>query len=223
MIAFFFYALSNSYIANFLLSPLENPYKNVSLTEQNVDGVIVLGGGLVAGSPNLPLSNAAYKRALWGVMVAKSHDIPLIFSGAGLNKEYSEADAFKTSMKELETFLHVKIPETRKLTPHAFSILVENRSLDTYENAKFSKEIFIHSNIQKPKIYLVTSAFHMRRAIKLYKHFGFEVIPVPTDFRISEEKKTLWDYFPNIWALENSYLALHEYVGNLSLFLKKIY
>lgn len=215
-IACSFYALSNSYVADFLLSPLENPYKKTK-SATNIDAVIVLGGGMVEGSPHIPLANGAYKRAILGLTLAKSKNIPLLFSGGGLAK-YTEADAFEASLNELKTSLHVSLPKTSlKADTKTFGILVEKRSLDTFENAKFSKKLFNDASIKTPKIYLITSAFHMRRAVKIYKHFGFKVIPMATDFHISDKGKTFWDYFPNMTAFQNSYLALHEYIGFLSL------
>lgn len=210
--AFGFYALSNSFVADFLLKPLESSYNTTLDKSQKADGIIVLGGGSIAGSANLPLANDAYKRALWGAMIAKSTNLPLYFSGAGLYKKYSEADAFKDTMDELETYLHVK----------DISLHVENKSLDTYQNAKFSKQLFTNKGIEKPTIFLVTSAYHMTRSLKLYEHFGFNVIPAATGFRIDDKPKTIWDYFPNMGAFKKSYIALHEYAGLLSLMLRGI-
>jgi uncharacterized SAM-binding protein YcdF (DUF218 family) len=62
----------------------------------------------------------------------------------------------------------------------------------------------------------------MKRSSVLYEHFGFNVIPAATAFKISTREKNGWDYLPNIWALEKSYIALHEYAGLLSLKLRGI-
>jgi uncharacterized SAM-binding protein YcdF (DUF218 family) len=218
-----FYALSNSYVADWLLSPLEKPYKSTLQTDKNVDAVVILSGGSIEGSPNIPISSSAYKRAIWGLMVAKTNNLPVLFSGAGLNQRYSEADAFVDSINELKENLHVAVAFSNKFEPNNFSIYIENKSLDTFENAKISKQIFEEEGIKNPKIYLVTSAFHMKRSIKLYEYFGFEVIPSATDFRLSQKERTKWDYLPNIEAFYNSYTALHEYFGILSLLLKGIY
>jgi len=210
--AFGFYALSNSFVADILLTPLETPY-NVTLDKTlKADAVIVLAGGSVAGSANLPLANDAYKRAVWGLMIAKQTNLPLYFSGAGLYKKYTEADAFNDSVNEIKTNLQVE----------DISLHVENRSLDTYQNAKFSKELFKEQGIENPTIFLVTSAYHMKRSVKLYKNFGFNVIPAATGFRISNKPKNNWDYLPNMGAFQKSYVALHEYAGLLSLILRGI-
>jgi len=207
-----FYLLSNSYVADWLLKPLEAPYNKALATQVKADAVIVLGGGSVAGSANLPLANNAYKRAIWGLMVASSQDLPLYFSGAGTYKEYTEANAFIDSINEIKTNLHVS----------NISLRVEDKSLDTYQNAKFSKQIFLEEGIENPTIFLVTSAYHMKRSMKLYSHFGFTVIPAATGFQISNRPKTSWDYLPNMGAFKRSYTALYEYAGLLSLKLRGI-
>lgn len=219
--AFSFYALSNSYVANWLLKPLETPYKTYQ--SKDVDAVVILSGGSIEGSPNIPVANGAYKRAIWGLMLANSNNLPVLFSGAGYGSKYSEADAFLDALNELKKYLHVAIPLAYELELNDFSVFIENKSVDTYENAKFSKEIFAKYGITKPKIYLVTSAFHMKRSVKLYEHFGFEVVPSATDFKVSTKEHTKWDYLPSIGALNKSYTALHEYFGILSLYLKGIY
>jgi len=216
-----FYLLSNSYVADYLLVTLESPY-NTTLTKKNADAVIVLGGGSIPGSANIPLATGAYKRAMRGLMIAKSENLPLLFSGAGLYKAYTEVDAFTDSMKEINTYLGVDIPILEELHVKKFSLHVENKSLDTYQNAKYSKDLFEKLGIKKPTVYLVTSAYHMKRSKLLYEYFGFVVIPAATDFKISNKPKDNWSYLPNMGALQNSYTALHEYAGLLSLVLRGV-
>lgn len=204
-----------------LLRPLELPF-NQNISEFHAKGVVILGGGSIAGSSNLPLSGSAYKRAVFGLMLAKKHELPLLFSGAGRYKKFSESDAFLQSMQELEENLKLSLSYSQNLELDTFSLHVENKSLDTYENAKLSKEKFTQAGVAKPTIFLVTSAFHMKRAKILYEHFGFQVIPAATDFRVSNKPKTSWDWLPSQGAFEKSYLALHEYAGLFSLILRGI-
>jgi uncharacterized SAM-binding protein YcdF (DUF218 family) len=217
-----FYLLSNSYVADWLLGPLEKPY-NQTLMRTNANAVVVLSGGSIAGSPNLPLASDAYKRATWGLMVAKSQNLPLIFSGGGVYKTYSEADAFLNTMKQLGRHLNITLPLSKGFHAKEFSLHVEDKSLDTYQNAKFSKDLLEKAGISQPTIYLVTSAYHMKRATLLYEYFGFKVIPAATDFKISNKPKDRWDYLPSMGALEKSYTALHEYAGLVSLKLRSIF
>ena len=219
--ALLFYLLGNSYVADWLLKPLEEPY-NQQLTKTPVDAVIVLGGGYTQGVANLPLSSDAYKRMMWGFMVAKSNNVPLLFSGGGLNREYLESDAFLDSLKEIKTYLELPTPTSKSLNSKEFSLHIEDKSLDTYQNAEFSKQAFEKVGVKEPTIYLVTSAYHMRRSVRLYEHFGFHVIPAATNFKINHRAKDAWDYLPNAHALYKSYIALHEYVGLASLRLRGI-
>lgn len=217
-----FYAFSNTYIADRLLSPLEQPYNTPLHVKAEANAVVVLSGGSIKGASNLPLSDESYKRAMWGIMLAKNHNLPLLFSGAGAESHYTESDAFLESMEQLQNTLGIEIPRNKPLGTQEFSLHVEAKSLDTYENAKLSKEAFEKEGITHPTIYLVTSAYHMKRSIALYKHFGFNVIPAATAFKISLRAKNGWDYLPNIGALEKSYTALHEYAGLFSLKLRGI-
>ena len=222
-IALSFYALSISYVSNSLLLPLEKPFNKVLEKNNSVNAVVVLSGGSVEGSANIPIASDAYKRAMWGLMIAKSQNLPLLFSGAGL-EIYTEADAFLDSMKEIKELLHVDIPISSTLTLGSFSLHVENKSLDTYQNAKFSKEAFENIGIDRPVVYLVTSAFHMKRSIALYKYFGFEVIPAATSFRLNNraEEVDVLSFVPEFRSLIDSYTALHEYAGLLSLVLRGV-
>ncbi len=217
-----FYLLSNIYVANFLLRPLEQPYNKAFDSKIKADAVVVLGGGNASGSANLPLNADPSKRALYGLMIAKSQNIPLIFSGGALKGDESEASSFIKSMKEISKYLGVDMEFSPKLQMNRFVISTENRSIDTYQNAKFTKERFEEAGIQNPAIYLTTSAYHMKRAVQLYRHFGFKVIPCATDFKIGKRQKSIWDYFPKMGAFYKSYLALHEYAGLLSLKLRGI-
>lgn len=217
-----FYLLSTTYVADWLLAPLEAPFNKPLEKQQSVDAVIVLGGGNTKGVANLPLSTDAYKRMMWGLMIAKSNNLPLLFSGGGVSQEYLESDAFLDSLKELKLYLEIPTPSSKSLSTKEFSLHVEDKSIDTYQNAELSKVAFEKAGLKEPTIYLVTSAYHMRRSIRLYEHFGFKVFPAATNFKINAKTKDEWDYLPNAHAFYKSYVALHEYMGLLSLRLRGI-
>ena len=92
------------------------------------------------------------------------------------------------------------------------AIVVEDRSLNTRENALFSLRILAARNIRR--ILLVTSASHMPRAAAAFRKAGFEVTPAPADFQ------TGWDpldvpleWWPNAHSLAYSDIALKEWLG----------
>jgi uncharacterized SAM-binding protein YcdF (DUF218 family) len=75
-----------------------------------------------------------------------------------------------------------------------------------------------HSPTSRPKVLLVTSAWHMSRAKMLFDRAGFDVVPAPTDFEMtcaSEKAIEFGDFFPSADAfLRNSY-AVKEWVAQL--------
>jgi len=71
---------------------------------------------------------------------------------------------------------------------------------------------------RKPKILLVTSAWHMSRAKLLFERVGFEVVPSPTDFEMSyvlERSIKVEDFFPSCDALSRNSYCIKEWVGNV--------
>jgi len=70
---------------------------------------------------------------------------------------------------------------------------------------------------RRPRILLVTSAWHMSRAKLLFDRAGFEVVPAPTDFEMSnmlESDPEIWDLLPSVDALQRISYAVKEWVGN---------
>lgn len=68
----------------------------------------------------------------------------------------------------------------------------------------------------KPRIILVTSAFHMRRAKMLFERRGLEVEPFPVDFQNTDRPKiTMLSFVPSAEALAKSEMAMREGIGIL--------
>lgn len=63
------------------------------------------------------------------------------------------------------------------------------------------------------RVLLVTSAYHMPRARRLFEQQGFEVTPFPVDFRHDLRARTPMDYLPHAEALEDTDRVLREFVG----------
>jgi uncharacterized SAM-binding protein YcdF (DUF218 family) len=66
---------------------------------------------------------------------------------------------------------------------------------------------------QVSRIILVTSAFHMPRAKKLFEQVGFEVSAYPVDFGVSARETTLIDFLPSAGAFKNADTAVREFLG----------
>ena len=91
----------------------------------------------------------------------------------------------------------------------ASAILMETHSDDTDSEAKDVLPLAGH----KPFI-LVTSAFHMPRAMALFRHLGMRPIPAPANYlgRTNTQPFVL-SVLPSTGALGNSEVAWHEELG----------
>ena len=96
------------------------------------------------------------------------------------------------------------------------NILLTDNVQNTEEEAKSVKNIL---KIDSPKIILVTSAFHMHRASKIFKVENFDVIPFAVDF-LNSRKITFVDFIPSASALSGTSNFLREMIGRLYYYFK---
>ncbi len=88
-------------------------------------------------------------------------------------------------------------------------ILLTEIVQNTNDEAKaISKMLPINS-----EIILVTSAFHMPRAEKVFQNQNLKVIPYPVDFRSSEKKIDILDFLPQALAFQDSNFYFREIIG----------
>ncbi len=197
--------------SNLLLSPLEEPYTKPFVKNKNAKAVVVLAGGSLIDSPNLPLYPGSLKRLIYGIMIAKKENLPLIYTGADTLKKEKQEKAIRQTIKELQKSLNLSLPIKNKIE-NRFCIVIEKYSLNTYQNALFTKKLFEKNGFKNPSIYLVTSAYHMKRSELLFKRMGFLVTPEATDFQLNKDINYAY-FLPTFNALTTSFLALHEYFG----------
>lgn len=94
------------------------------------------------------------------------------------------------------------------------SVIIENESRNTRENALFTKHLLDSLHI-KDSVLFVTSAFHLRRAVGCFAKVGItDLVLYPTD-RYSGPRKFNIDFLfiPNPDAMEEWSLLLHEITG----------
>ena len=96
-------------------------------------------------------------------------------------------------------------------------ILVTKDVENTADEADAVKELISPSK----KIILVTSAFHMYRAKKLFEKKGFEVIPYKVDYKASRKNTTtLIDILPSAGNLELTETGIREVIGRIFYLVK---
>ena len=71
------------------------------------------------------------------------------------------------------------------------------------------------------KIILVTSAYHMYRAKKLFEGGGFIVIPYKVDYKVSRNNETVvMDFLPDVESLKLTDTGIREIIGRIFYLVK---
>lgn len=168
-----FYLLCTSLVADRTMGWLEGKFQISPEKLVKGDVIVMLGGGAIRDSQDVDgegtLCASPANRLLTAVRLQKILNVPILLSGGQV---YSDSGSEATISGRILQSLGV--PEDK--------ILLETKSVNTTQNAIFSAEILREKNFQRPII--VTSAFHMNRAVLNFSRQDFEVIPFPTDFLV---------------------------------------
>jgi len=196
---------SNAAVSRTLIAPLERCHKpilydgRVPVTFSDIKWIVVLGGGH-APHDRMPNTSQLSYRALPRVVEAvRLHRLlphaKLITSGASFGAPQRDAAIMALAAQELG------VP--------ADAILLEEKSRDTKDQARY-----IRSMIARDKFILVTAAYHMPRAVALFRKQGIDPIPAPADFRGQASVSPAWYLpYPGEHALFCSRTAIREYLG----------
>lgn len=109
--------------------------------------------------------------------------------------------------------------EVKKFQLADSSILFEKRSRNTIENIQFSKIILQAQHLLPPYL-MVTSGFHMRRALLICKKANLQVIPYSCNFFAGKSSTLIDDFIPSALTLANWNIYLKEVVGYSVTYLK---
>lgn len=100
------------------------------------------------------------------------------------------------------------------------AIRVESKARNTEENAllveKLVKGLAVTEKRRSPRVLLVTSAWHMRRALQNFGQTGLEVIPAATDHEamvIQAEGLNGWCFLPSAEMFYRNSMMFKEYLG----------
>jgi len=191
------YALSMPLTAHFLLSQWETLPPGAPAAD--AAAIVVLGGGKVHGAPEYggdTIRGATLVRLRHAARLQRLTGLPVLVSGGSPEgSPRSEAELMRRTLQE------------------EFAVPVrwtEGRSSDTMDNARLSYRILAAENIRT--IFLVTQAWHMRRAQLAFEAAGFRVIPAATAYS-TRYRLTLPDFLPDARALRDSALFFHEIIG----------
>ncbi|HIP11788.1 MAG TPA: YdcF family protein [Arcobacter sp.] len=89
------------------------------------------------------------------------------------------------------------------------NIIFDNYSFNTFQNAKYSKDILNENNISN--ICLITSNEHLYRAKRVFEKQGLNIIPIVSN-RVSLDL-TISSYLPSLKYLQLNVNILYEYLA----------
>lgn len=181
-------------VANILMERLEHEYPPAQEAgDANRPVLMVVLAGYALSDPRTPITGQVNSAAGFRVMEAarihaRKPDIRVIVSG------YDEVPAIMGGLLAGLGVAHKQIS-------------VDQLSANTYESA-----VNLRAQLDGKRFYLVTSAGHMPRALRVFRKQGLQPLPAPTDYLSSGTLRAI-SYLPSARHLAISDLAMHEYIG----------
>jgi uncharacterized SAM-binding protein YcdF (DUF218 family) len=189
-------------LGDLLIQPLEGRLPRAEIDGAAIAGIVVLGGAedsRAADTPQLAPLNEAGERYTEAVALARRlPQARIVFTGGSgllVTTGPQEADVAGRLLEALG------VPKER--------LTLESKSRDTYENALFTARLVNPGPGER--WLLVTSAWHMPRAIAAFRQAGFKIEPWPVDYRAARGLGGLQSSIPE--GLRRIDFVVREYVG----------
>jgi uncharacterized SAM-binding protein YcdF (DUF218 family) len=193
---------SLSPFGNMLFTPLEQRFPYLAYPDQPVDGIIIIGGSYDTVSHSyeseIVLREDTDPVSVVPDLARRYPSAKIIFSGGSSDmSRLSEAAVVK------QIFISWGVPADR--------ILTEEQSQTTEQNARYTAQLL--KPTPQSRWLLVTSSYHMPRAMGAFRKAGFDVWAFPAGPRTHG-----WQDFwrPASTATDNLRrvdLAIHEWLG----------
>ena len=191
-------------IGNALILPLEQRFPAWRAGGDAPNGVVVLGGSfdtIVANTRGeVALNEAAERFTVVADLARRFPAMRIVFSGGSGLLMYDGA---------VEADLALRLFESMGIARSRIS--VDDKSRDTAENARLSKSVA--SPKPGERWLLVTSAYHMPRAIGVFRRAGFPVEAYPVDWRTRGPQDLLRPFTSVGDGLRRTDTAMREWVG----------
>jgi uncharacterized SAM-binding protein YcdF (DUF218 family) len=191
-------------LGNALILPLEERFPPWDSARGAPTGIISLGGAfdtvVSAARGEVALNEAAERLTVMAELVRRYPEAHVVFSGGSGRLIYGGATEAELAARLFESF---GIPRQR--------VILEGKSRDTDENARFTKELVL----PKPgeRWLIVTSAHHMPRAVGSFRGAGFPVEAFPVDYRTRGAADLLRPFATLGDGLRRTDTAVREWMG----------
>jgi uncharacterized SAM-binding protein YcdF (DUF218 family) len=186
------------------LYPLESRFPPWDAARGAPDGIVVLGGAIdadLSAARGVAVYRGAVDRMIATAALARRYpNARIVYSGGSPNLISDDA---KEADYATAAFESLGISKER--------LTIERRSRNTRENAEFSRAIAAPKDGER--WLLVTSAYHMPRAIGLFRKAGFAVEPYPVDWHTGGRADLLTFSPVAVDGLERTDVAVREWMG----------
>lgn len=193
-------ALSMPALAHALIRTLEPP-PLAARQRVGAQAIVILAGGRTQAAPEWrgdTVNAISLRRLRYGAQLARETGLPVLLSGGNPERApLPEAQLMRTVL-EREFGIRAR--------------WVEQRSDTTAENARYSALQLRPLGIDR--VLLVTDAFHMPRALRVFVQAGLSPVAAPTGY-IGRREFRWQQLVPNAEAMRVSNLALREWVAGL--------
>jgi len=182
----------------------ERHYPPLPERPDHAEAIVVLSGGVCPPNKNQKQSRPSYRTLLRCLRAAELYrqgiPCPVVVSGGKVDlSRPGKPDAH--IMRDF--LIQMGIMET--------DLIVEDRSMDTYENAVESRRLLEHRGIDN--IVLVTDAIHLYRAGLCFSKLGLTVTPAGCNYLASEFQIHLFQFLPRIEGAGKNQVVFHEVLG----------
>lgn len=177
-----------------------HPALPVPVLLNNEQAIVVLGAGINTSTPEFGRSIDTAKqlqRLHYAGLLHQQTALPVLVSGGYVHSQVLSEAAV--------------MAQTLQNSFRVDTVWQEQQSENTAENALYSVELLNAQEVEK--VFLVTHARHMPRAVMMFEAQGMAVTPAPTGFTEAPDYRLPATYLPSVYALAISYAALHEYLG----------
>jgi uncharacterized SAM-binding protein YcdF (DUF218 family) len=189
-----------------LIAPLEDRFPVPPLDLPAPEGIIVLGGAIndpISQARQQTIFNEGGERLTEAVVLAKRYPQARVVYTSG-------SSSFAAGATSTEALQARKLMSQMGIAPER--VTIEDKSRNTDENARFTAAI-VHPQPSQRWI-VVTSAFHIPRAMGIFEKAGFHPIAYPVSFRTRGQwRDDLRLTFDPVRTLRTFEIAVHEWIG----------
>lgn len=195
-------------VGTWLFYILESRFPPI-MPPSSIDGIVVLGGSsrqsLTAERGQVALKESAERLTTFVTLARRYPDARLVFVGGSSSltrPDLTEAADARQIFSELGLDVG--------------RVHYETRSRNTYENALLS--LAIAKPLGGEKWLLITSAFHMPRAVGCFRRVGWDITPYPVDYRTSTNIRVIGGLSVGS-SIKRLTHAAHEWVGLVAYYI----